>query len=120
MNKILIEKKASIEALCKKHFIQELFVFGSAASDNLKSNSDIDFLYTFDYGIFNPQQDSINQLPFNPFLEQFYLKTELEELLKRKVDLIELKRFDNPIFQRQVDESKILIYHGKRHKEVFI
>lgn len=120
MHKLLIENKAPIEALCKKHFIQELFVFGSAASNNLKSTSDIDFLYTFDYGSFNPQKDSINQLPFDPFLEHFYLKTELEELLKRKIDLIELKKFENPIFQRHVDSTKILIYHGKGHKEVFV
>jgi predicted nucleotidyltransferase len=118
MHKLLIENKASIEALCKKHFIQALYVFGSAASNNLKSTSDIDLLYTFDYGSFNPQKDSVHQLPFDPFLKQFYLKTELEELLKRKIDLIELKKFENPIFQRQVDSTKILIYNGQEYKEV--
>ena len=36
-----------IRALCNKHKVAKLFVFGSILTDNFKKSSDIDFLVDF-------------------------------------------------------------------------
>jgi predicted nucleotidyltransferase len=37
-------------------------------------------------------------------------KQHLEEIYQRPVDLVTIKKFRNPIFQKEVDSSKTLIY----------
>lgn len=39
---------AKIIALCEKHKVQELYVFGSALTNRFNRNSDVDFTVVFD------------------------------------------------------------------------
>ncbi len=88
-----------IKDLCLKHKVKELFLFGSALSDNFKPVSDIDFLVEFS-GV-----DLIDY--FDNFMD---FKSRLELLLERNVDLVENQAIKNPIFRKSVDKSKQLIY----------
>ena len=89
----------NIRALCKKHKVTKLFVFGSILTNNFKNSSDIDFLVDFAGVDLYDYADNY-----------FDLKKSLENLLKRKVDLIEDKALKNPFLRKSIDSSKMLIY----------
>ncbi len=88
-----------IRALCNKHKVARLFVFGSILTDNYKKTSDIDLLVDFS-GV-----DLYNYAD-----NYFDLKISLEKLLKRKVDLLEDKAIKNPYLRKSIDSSKKMIY----------
>lgn len=88
-----------IEALCKKHKVTRLFVFGSILTDRFNEESDIDFVVDFD-------RENVTDY----FDNYFNLKYALEDLLKRKVDLLEEQTIRNPYLKKSVDQTKTLIY----------
>lgn len=88
-----------IEALCKKHKVTRLFVFGSILTDRFNEESDIDFVVDFD-------RENVTDY----FDNYFNLKYALEDLLKRKVDLLEEQTIRNSYLKKSVDQTKTLIY----------
>jgi len=87
MAPLLEQHRAAIEALCRKHHVKRLEVFGSAARDDFDpERSDVDLLVEF----------------AQPGLEAawtyFYLWEDLEDLLGRKVDLVEPGGLQNRFF----------------------
>ncbi|MDP3914417.1 MAG: nucleotidyltransferase domain-containing protein [Bacteroidota bacterium] len=88
-----------IRALCNKHKVTKLFVFGSVVTDRFKKSSDIDFLVDFDGVDLYDYADNY-----------FDLKKSLETLLNREVDLLEDKAIQNPYLRQNIDSSKQLIY----------
>ncbi len=89
----------SIIHLCKAHKVKELYIFGSAITDQFNSSSDVDFLVEFE-GV-----DVVDY--FDNYMD---FKDKLENLLGRNIDLVENQAIRNPIFRRSVDRSKQLIY----------
>lgn len=101
-----------IRALCKKHKIRKLWLFGSALDTHIfQPNSDVDFLYQF-FPIESGRE----------YLDHFYgFQRELEKLLQRKVDVIEYREFRNPYFREEVERTKMLIFeYGKEYEEISI
>ena len=92
-----------ILALCRKHRVRTLSVFGSILTDRFNENSDVDFVVDFESH--NP-----DSLEFDYVSNYFGLRDALENLLNRKVDLIEYGDNLNPIFKAIVDRKKQLIY----------
>ncbi len=91
--------KEAIEALCKKHGVSSLYVFGSVLSDNFGIDSDIDLLVNF---------SGIN---LQDFADNYYgLKFALEEIFDRPVDLIEEKALRNPYLKRSIVAHRHLLY----------
>ncbi len=88
-----------IKALCVKHKVARLFVFGSILTDNYQDSSDIDLLVDFS-GV-----DLYNYAD-----NYFDFKLSLEKLLKREIDLLEDKAVKNPYIRKSIDSSKRLIY----------
>ena len=86
-------------ALCRKHRVKELYLFGSILSNKFNESSDVDFLIQF--------QDIALADYFDNYME---LKEELEKLLKRPVDLVENQAIKNPIFRRTIEREKQLVY----------
>ena len=41
-------KREQLQQLCKKFNVKELYLFGSATTDNFSEDSDLDFLVKFD------------------------------------------------------------------------
>ena len=90
-----------IVALCEKHKVRQLFVFGSILTDKFNKNSDVDFTVIFD-------RDALPVLVYGE--NYFDFKFALEDLLKRPVDLVEYNAIKNPYFKEELDETKQLIY----------
>lgn len=97
--KLIRRNIAQIIALCKKHKVRELCVFGSALTDRFNKDSDVDFTVVFD-------KSAVGDY----FTNYFDFKFALEELLRRDVDLIEYEAIRNPLFKEEVDQTKQAIY----------
>jgi len=86
-------------ALCKKHKVGKLFVFGSILTNRFNEKSDIDMVVDFDKVSLEDYADNY-----------FDLKYSLEDLFGREVDLLEDKAIRNPILRKNIDNSKQLVY----------
>ena len=92
-------KTNQLQQLCKKFNVKELYLFGSATTDNFSEDSDLDYIVKF------------NRQGFEGAFDQFIdFKQELEQIYGRSVDLYHLKKFRNSIFQQEVERSKELLY----------
>jgi len=89
----------SIRALCNKHKVARLFIFGSILTDNFKNSSDIDLLVDF------------SGVDLYDYADNYFdLKDSLEKLLKRPIDLLEDKAIKNPYLRESIESSNKLIY----------
>ncbi len=97
--KIIDKNRDKIKALCNKHKVSRLFVFGSILTDRFKRTSDVDFIVDFE------------GIELYDYADNYFdLKTSLEKLLKRQVDLLEDKAIKNPYLRQSIDSSKQMIY----------
>lgn len=88
-----------IRKLCVTNRVKSLFVFGSILTEGFKSDSDIDLVVDIEANDPITYADSY-----------FNLKFHLEQLLNRKIDLLEQNYIKNPYLRQQIDETKVLIY----------
>lgn len=89
----------AIKALCLKYKVKSLFAFGSVLTDRFKSDSDVDLIVDFkDVNLYDNADNYFN------------LKTSLENVFHREVDLLEDKAINNPYLRKSIDASKQLIY----------
>jgi predicted nucleotidyltransferase len=97
----LVQNKLNaIVAACKKHHVDSIALFGSAAKNAMHEDSDIDFLVEF--------SDNINVLDYAD--NYFSLLDQLQEILNRKVDLVSTRSLKNPILKKEIYQSKIDLY----------
>lgn len=97
--KIEQPKIDQIQVLCKTNKVKTLFAFGSVTRDDFNDTSDIDLVVDID------EKD-----PFQYTDLYFNLKSKLEDILKRQVDLLEERAIKNKIFRRELDNTKVKIY----------
>ena len=88
-----------IKALCDTYHVKTLFAFGSVTRNELKPSSDIDFVVDI---------DSNDPLLYSD--DYFGLKFQLELLLKRHIDLLELRAIKNQYLKTNIENSKVLVY----------
>ncbi|NBC65315.1 MAG: nucleotidyltransferase [Bacteroidetes bacterium] len=92
-------KTDQLQQLCEKYHVKELYLFGSATTNDFSEQGDLDFIVKF------------NRQGFEGAFDQFIdFKQELEKIYGRAVDLYHSKNFRNPIFQQEVERSKKLLY----------
>lgn len=96
---LIQQHQPEIELLCRKHAVLSLYVFGSILHSDFTPQSDIDLLVEFDWTSERNFSDCY-----------WGLKTELELLLNRQVDLVCDSAIRNPIFRREVDTHKEAVY----------
>ena len=101
--KILNKNIDEIIRLCEINTVRSLFAFGSITTDKFKPNSDIDLIVDID-----------DNDPISYSEKYFNLKFELEEILKREIDLLEQKAIRNKYFKNEIDRTIVKIY-GKGH-----
>ena len=89
-----------IYALCRKYGVKTLCVFGSILTPRFNENSDVDFSATF-YPEDDPLIAGENRI-------QFYIS--LEDLMGRRIDLVDEDNLKNPYFIEELEETKQLIY----------
>lgn len=85
--------------LCKKHKVHKLFVFGSILTNRFNEKSDVDLVVDF------------NKSEATDYFDNYFdFKYSLEDLLGRKIDLLEEQTIKNPYLKKSVDATKILIF----------
>lgn len=100
MVRLVEEKRVEIGELCRMYGVERLDLFGSATGTGFdQRTSDVDFVVIFAPNILD-----------NRFKRYFGFLIALEELLGRKVDLVEYRAITNPYFMAEVDQSRIPLY----------
>ncbi len=97
----IAERAGELERLCRRHRVQRLDLFGSAATGAFRPDeSDLDFLVEFQPA----------DIPDGRFKAYFGLLEGLQELFGRPIDLVVDSAIDNPYFRESVEESKRPVY----------
>ncbi len=99
--RILNQYTEQIKKLCELNEVKTLFAFGSVTTEKFKADSDIDFIVDID-----------DNNPISYSDKYFNLKFQLEEILKRQIDLLEQKAIRNRFLKSEIDQTKILIYEN--------
>jgi predicted nucleotidyltransferase len=102
---IVEENRDEISALCQKHHVRKLFVFGSVLTDKFANQSDIDFVVDFE-GV----KPGIYDFDYDYTDNYFDLKYSLQDVLNREVDLLEEQAIKNPYLRQSIDASKMAVY----------
>lgn len=92
-----------IIALCKKYKVSQLWVFGSILTDRFTDDSDIDFSVNFDAETINRENLDWADIFFD-FID------ELRTVVGREIDMVCDDAVRNPIFRKELDSTKKLIY----------
>ncbi|MBI4772735.1 MAG: nucleotidyltransferase domain-containing protein [Deltaproteobacteria bacterium] len=102
MIQLLSEKQEGLRELCRAYGVRRLEVFGSAATDDCfdGKTSDLDFLVEFKAGY-----------QLGPWLKNYFdLKSALERLFQRPVDLVIASALKHPLLIREVNRTRALLY----------
>ena len=101
MTSLVENRREKIFAACRRHSVERLDLFGSAAGKNFDpGRSDLDFVVAFE------RKD-----PQNLFDRYFGLKEDLESLFDREVDLVmEGALHKDQRFAVGVDETRVALY----------
>lgn len=100
MNRLIEDKRQELERVCRRHRVQRIELFGSAAGAGFDPvQSDLDFLVTF------------QEIGFNEYADAYFgLLEDLEALFQRPVDLVVASAIQNPYFRQAVESERVLIY----------
>ena len=98
------ERMEGIHQICREYRVERLYLFGSAAVGESRSDSDIDFLVEF--------QDSENEQSHSGGFGGpcAGMAVRLEGLFGREADVVERRRIGDPIMLQDIDRTKALIY----------
>jgi len=100
MLKLIEQHQGQIAALCRRHQVKRLELFGSAARGDFDpEKSDLDFFVEF------LSYDSPRIAD-----QWFGLQEDLEELLGWKVELTSLRTSKNPYFLQRANQHKVALY----------
>ena len=100
MTHVLESHRQQLADLCRKYRVRQLDVFGSAARGNFdEAASDVDLLVEFEDMSHADRADA-----YLGFL------TDVEVLLRRRIDLVEVGAVRNPYLRRGIEESRELVY----------
>ncbi|QQS30909.1 MAG: nucleotidyltransferase domain-containing protein [Sphingobacteriales bacterium] len=100
LHSYLAKHLPGVITILQTHKIRNAFVFGSAVTKEFNEQSDIDLLVNFEEGL-SPLEKG--ELMWN-------LQFELEDLLQRKIDLLQESTPKNPYFIREINASKVKVY----------
>lgn len=97
---LLADELPEIEAICRRHGVRRLELFGSATGEAFDpATSDLDFLY------------EIEPPPGMGYADAYFgLREALEALFERPVDLVSLRAVRNPYFLENIAPSRRLLY----------
>lgn len=96
---LIVDNIQKIRELCKKYKVKTLYVFGSILTSRFNDQSDIDLLVNFN-------KDEIE----DPFINFFDMIYEFQDLLGRKIDLVDETSISNKIFIQNLMATRQLIY----------
>lgn len=81
----------------KKYGVETAFAFGSAVTDSMNANSDVDLIIKFN-----------DKLDFVAYSDNYFaLANELERILDKPVDLITERTLRNPYLLENINSHKV-------------
>lgn len=96
----ITENIQRIIELCRKYNVKALYVFGSILTNKFNDKSDVDLLVNFN-----------ETIDHNNYANNYFdFIEELENLFKRKVDLVDADSLRNIYFINEVEKTKQKIY----------
>ena len=99
MHPLIAAHKPEVAGLCRRFHVRRLEVFGSAVRDDFDPDrSDLDLLVEF---------EPVEQLRGRQYAE---FKEALEDLFRRRVDLVEATALRNPYLKAAIERSKEPFY----------
>jgi predicted nucleotidyltransferase len=100
MHPIVESRREQVAALCRSRGVKRLELFGSAARDDFdEARSDIDFLVEFG-----------EERAHRGLAAYFDLKSDLEGLFGRPVDLVTVGTVRNPYVRATIEQDRQMIY----------
>ena len=98
MHTSIRDQAGELRALCRRHGVRRLELFGSAANDR-ERGGDLDFLLEFEARDPDSYADAC-----------FGLLEDLERLFGRSVDLVMTSAITNPYFLQAIARSRTVVY----------
>jgi len=97
---LINERSHEIEALCRKHYVRRLALFGSAMREDFNAErSDVDLLVDF------------TEMPPAQYARNYFaLLNAFTALFGRNVELVSWESIKNPYFLREVEATHQLLY----------
>jgi len=101
MIKLIEGKLVELGELCRRFNVKQLYIFGSAATEDVfdPQSSDIDFLIEF-----------IPMSPVEHANMYFSFLEGLQDMFGRDIDLVEAKAVRNPYLREAINKSRRRIY----------
>jgi len=88
-----------IRKLCSLYNVKELYAFGSVLTNEFTAESDVDLIVDF------------APIDISLYADNYYdFKFSLQNILNRRIDLLEEKAIKNPYFKQSLHQHKKLIY----------
>jgi predicted nucleotidyltransferase len=86
-----------IKQLMQQYGVEQAYLFGSAAKGTMNEHSDVEFIIRFP-----------KDMHYVTYADNYFaLADALEELLKRRVELVAEKTLKNPYLLQSINESKV-------------
>jgi predicted nucleotidyltransferase len=99
VNKIITERIDELKRLCNTYEVKSMYVFGSVCTNHFSEDSDIDILISF------------NEISIEQYTDNYFeLHYKLQDLFKRKIDLLTDRSLSNPYFIKGIEQTKHLVY----------
>ena len=88
-----------IRKLCNDHKVRHLYAFGSVLTTKFNNESDVDLVVDFD------------PIDVSLYADNYFdFKFSLQNILNRRIDLLEDKAIKNPYFRQTLNQQRQLIY----------
>jgi hypothetical protein len=98
MSSTLVIDEHALAALCRRHRIKELSLFGSVLRDDFGPESDVDLLLVF--------EDN-----HRPGIDEYLsMQEDFRALFQREVDLVNLKYLRNPFLRKEVLSTRKVVH----------
>lgn len=100
MHPLIEQHREQIAALCRRHGVRRLEVFGSALREDFDiDESDVDVVAEF------------HAQPFGSGLRRYFdFKSGMEAVLKRTVDVVDLASMQDTRLRRIIERTKVPLY----------
>ena len=98
--RLINDNLQKLYALCRKHKVRKLYVFGSILTPRFNEQSDVDVLVDFN-----------SEVNYDTYADNYFdFHHALSMLFGRDVDLVDESCVKNRYFKEELDETKCLIY----------
>lgn len=97
---VITNNLPQIKSICQQHHVKELYVFGSASRNEMNEKSDVDLIVRFEESVLVEDYADL----YLAFAES------MEKIVNTRVDVLLDKPVRNKILQRELNETKQIVY----------